>query len=463
LVAKAQSATVQAAAGWPQKIAGRITGTPAAADLDGNGKLELVLPVWSSDGAAQLMAYEHDGKPVRNWPVVFFTAEQTKQRHPASPHVSWFGSPSAMDLDRDGTDEIVMPLPDGEPRGIRILFGGGEPWPWTFNAPADPWVSVPLVDLNNDRVVDLILGQVHTTVQNKPVPGWPETRMLHGYAPCVGDADGDGDLEFYQPDYQNHWHLEGQPAANSLSGYDHQGNALPGWPQKIAGIAMYPVMGDVWGDGRMEVCVTDSKGQIHLWTDDGKPLPSTHRSGEYSSVFKEGGAYYGQPTLADLDGDGKAEIIMRNGNTGALHAWRGDGSSVTSEANAQVSPEKQNTDGVLVLLERSGLGRQVTVADLDGDGEMDLFTGEHWVRWRPGTAARVQRITPPGAPSPSTVPIIADLNRDGMAEVVIGTADGHLHVINAGKGYKPEWMQWVTLGGNFRRTGAWHSPLKRKP
>jgi hypothetical protein len=232
LVAKAQSATVQAAAGWPQKIAGRITGTPAAADLDGNGKLELVLPVWSSDGAAQLMAYEHDGKPVRNWPVVFFTAEQTKQRHPASPHVSWFGSPSAMDLDRDGTDEIVMPLPDGEPRGIRILFGGGEPWPWTFNAPADPWVSVPLVDLNNDRVVDLILGQVHTTVQNKPVPGWPETRMLHGYAPCVGDADGDGDLEFYQPDYQNHWHLEGQPAANSLSGNDHQGNAYPAGRRK---------------------------------------------------------------------------------------------------------------------------------------------------------------------------------------------------------------------------------------
>jgi hypothetical protein len=23
-----------------------------------------------------------------------------------------------MDLDRDGTDEIVMPLPDGEPRGF---------------------------------------------------------------------------------------------------------------------------------------------------------------------------------------------------------------------------------------------------------------------------------------------------------------------------------------------------------
>jgi hypothetical protein len=154
---------------------------------------------------------------------------------------------------------------------------------------------------------------------------------------------------------------------------------------------------------------------------------------------------------------------MRNGNTGALHAWRGDGSSVTSEANAQVSPEKQNTDGVLVLLERSGLGRQVTVADLDGDGEMDLFTGEHWVRWRPASTARVHRMTPPGAPSPSTVPIITDLNRDGIAEVVLGTADGHLHVINTGKGYKPEWMQWVTLGGNFRHTGAWHSPLKRKP
>jgi hypothetical protein len=192
---------------------------------------------------------------------------------------------------------------------------------------------------------------------------------VHGYAPCAGDADGDGDLEFYQPDYQNHWHLPDQPPANTLSGFDHQGNALPGWPQKIAGIAMFPVMGDVWGDDKMEVCVTDSNGQIHLWTHDGKPLPSTQRSGEYSSLFKKGGAYHGQPTLADLDGDGKAEIIMRNGNTGALHAWRGDGSAVTSDATAKTSPAGESTDGILAPLRRDGLGRHVTVADLDGDGE----------------------------------------------------------------------------------------------
>jgi hypothetical protein len=460
--AASQSATEHIKVGWPQQIKGRITGAPAAADLDGDGKLEVVVPVIGNDGAAQLFAYHHDGKVVRNWPVVFFTAQQMNERKKARNYLVWFSSPSVMDLDRDGTDEIVIPLPEGEPRGVRILFGGGEPWPWPINAPADPWVSVPLVDLNNDRVIDLVLGQVHTSVQNKPIPGWPETRMLHGYAPCVGDADGDGDLEVYQPDYQNHWHLPDQPPANSVSGYDHQGNALSGWPQKISGIAIYPVMGDVWGDDKMEVCAVDSAGQMHLWTHDGQALPSTRATGEFSSVFKTGSRYANEPTLADLDGDGKAEIIVYDSSIGSIRAWRGDGSSVVppSATKADGAPQAVS-DGILARLPGYDGRVHVTVADLGGDDEMDLFVGRYWVRWKAGTAARVTEMAPRTVLATTTA--ISDLDRDGLADVVFGTSEGQLYVFETGKGYKPEWMQWVTTRGNFRHTGAWHSPLKRRP
>ena len=60
----------------------------------------------------------------------------------------------------------------------------------------------------------------------------------------------------------------------------------------------------------------------------------------------------------------------------------------------------------------------------------------------------------------ATTAAITDLNRDGIADVVFGTSECQLHVFHTAKGYKPEWLQWVTDRGNFRHTGAWRSPSK---
>ncbi|MDQ3815115.1 MAG: VCBS repeat-containing protein, partial [Armatimonadota bacterium] len=313
------------AQGWPQILPGSVTGTPVAADLDGDGKLEVVAPVMHRGGkalhpqpdiAAQIFAFRADGIPAPGYPVVLVTAAQRLERRPkgsTSLGANWFSSPSVADLDGDGADEIVIPIP-GEypfPRQVRILYLDGADWPWTLSdSPADPWDCVPLVDINNDKEMDIICGSVLTTVKNRPIPGWPPERKLQGgYAPCIGDADGDGDLEVYHPFYEKDWHLPGAPKNGTLGGFDHQGHKLPGWPQKVGNLALYPVMGDVTGDEKMEVCAADAHRNIHLWTWDGQPLPATQPRGEYTSVFKSGiGSWTGSVTLADLDGDNKAEI-----------------------------------------------------------------------------------------------------------------------------------------------------------
>ena len=70
----------------------------------------------------------------------------------------------------------------------------------------------------------------------------------------------------------------------------------------------------VGGDYHLEIAAINVRGQLHLWTWDGRPLPATHAVGEFDSVFQEGlGA--DRVTPSDLDGDGIAELIVFDKNT----------------------------------------------------------------------------------------------------------------------------------------------------
>jgi hypothetical protein len=455
------------ATGWPVIVPGSVTGAPTPADLDGDGKLEIVVPCEyrpsysysktvahpQPDLAGQVFAFHLDGTPVPGWPVVLMKTEERRAYREGMLAAkrggvidNWSSSPSVLDLDRNGADEIVIAAPSGGSPKINVLWGDGTPWPWLISeASADPWASVPLVDMNNDGEADLIIGNLPYTITNKLVPGWSrEYSMSNSYSTCVGDADGDGDLEIYCT----------HKAMKTFRGFDSQGEELPGWPQPVGTLILYPVMGNVTGDDKMEVCGVDQDGQIHLWTWDGKPLPSTRAIGEYSSVFKTGYSSghtgWTPPTLADLDGDGKAEIIVFDEGKRTLRGWHGDGRGVIGDKE----------DGTIVRLSNARCWGGVTVADLGGDGEMDLFVGTYWIRLARDGQVSVTEMFPGPAPS-TTHCSITDLEHDGVADILFGLTDGQVFVYNTGKAYKAEWMQWETAHGNFRRTGAWQLPQAR--
>jgi hypothetical protein len=331
---------------------------------------------------------------------------------------------------------------------------------------------MPLIDLEGDGIVDLVSRGILTSVRGTPIPGWPAERMWeYGFAPCVGDADGDGEPELYHPSYVHD---------NQIGGYDAQGHPLPGWPQKVGRQCLFPpAMGDVTGDGRMEVVAADQFGLIHVWTWDGRPVPGAHAierhyrretapdegkhvTLQFNSVLKEGIPAYASmasPTLADLDGDGTAEIVVFDGT--ALRAWHGDGRPVAGEDGVVVCVPLARVEvevGEGAASERlHPAGAGVTVADLGGDGVMDLFVGSYWVRLAKDGSATVTEMLPKPAPC-STASTITDLDGDGRAEVVFGLLDGRLFVYETREACRPAWMQWPTANGNFRRTGAWRRP-----
>ena len=126
---------------------------------------------------------------------------------------------------------------------------------------------------------------------------------------------------------------------------------------------------------------------------------------------------YGAPTPADLDGDGRMEIVVGT-SVGFLYVLRGEDGSVVRGWPKQMGE----------------IQGQVAVADVDGDGEPELvaadtrgsvaaFRASGEEVWETHLASLIaQGVT------------IGDVDGDGRMEVVVGTSSGAVHVLRGDTG-----------------------------
>ena len=350
------------------------------------------------------------------------------------------------DFDGDGTDDIVTAMP--RPDHIRAFWGDGEriQWPvFQTQQVADLWTSVPIADIDGDGDWDFVSGRILMDCLGRAPRTWPFSRQfVGGYQSCIGDADGDGDLEVFHAPF---WGVPDGPGQKqgTLGGFDHFGNALPGWPVEYQGGGLYPVMGDVWGDEKKEIIAADS-GQIQIWSLDGRAVEGAANA---EAIRCENDTFF---ALADCTGDGKAEIFFFDQRARALRVLNGAGQPVAGQSSLVAAlPE-------LPAFFNNG----IAVADLGGDGEMDVFIGAFWIRWKPGQPAKINALldeNPQIAGSPS----ICDLDGDSKAEILLGSVDGRVWVYQTGAELKAQWLHWATQGGNFRHTSCWENPAKIKP
>ncbi len=205
--------------------------------------------------------------------------------------------------------------------------------------------------------------------------------------------------------------------------YTKDGSELEGWPQSTLGMPgtswnwAPPSVGDIDGDGEPEIVVNTLNGVTWAWHVDGTEVrdgdadPATHgvfyyRPGSTWEWMMSG------PSLADLDGDGAKDVIFgtKSDNTGLnrIMAVRYDGTDVPGFP--------YNTYG--------DIGGNVSIADLNRDGMKEVVI---WDQSKRVYVVQADGTNYPGFPyntgigatmSWVTTPALGDLDDDGELEIV---------------------------------------------
>jgi len=278
------------------------------------------------------------------------------------------------------------------------------------------------VDLNQDGHVDLLVGG------RKPASGYrvewgdgkghwrtqagPETSM-EPRAFAVNDVDGDGNLEtliggqgdqkglqIWKFDAGGEWHLQSAPTKSG----------------EFRDVALVDVNEDGWPDVVAARVDSEAEGGIYVWLNNG-------RGGWIRDIGPMVEGVFTDLALADVNTDGHVDIIasrrggygpqrLSNGHwrqVGGVQIWYGDGSG-------RWEPE---------YLPAESDAESVTVADVNGDGRLDIAAGLYqqgivlWLGGRNGWEK--QRVIDQGTWGTLRV---GDLDGDGHRELVAASRDG---------------------------------------
>ncbi len=233
-----------------------------AADLDGDGDVEVIADVAVVNGV--------DGSHVA-------------QLSPQSS--SCWRSPVVADIDLDGQQEILLGNSVFSPSGTIEWSGSG--------SGTSCFAAVAQLDSDAEAEVILSFGSSVTIYQHDGTRGASKSlAVANPGPPCVGDIDGDGQAEFIAPN------------GSSISAFEHDGTAK--WTATMrdnSGAAGCSVF-DMNGDEVYEVLFADEQA-LRLY--DGVSGRVLYENTSHGSV-----TYFEIPTVADVDNDGSAEMLVAN-------------------------------------------------------------------------------------------------------------------------------------------------------
>jgi hypothetical protein len=207
------------------------------------------------------------------------------------------------------------------------------------------------------------------------------------------------------------------------------GALLPGWPRSVGDSILGAITsGDLDGDGVPEIVVT-SVNQF---------VTAFHANGSVMWRYNNDDSIFSGAVIADLNGDGRMEVVIGGDSTASQYYWAGGRITVLSADGRREWVKK--TDQVI--------WSSPSVADLYGNGKLDIIVGTGYFYPQPPNGTfpgdQVYALDANGntlwtyatSTNPAvdarvySSPAIADLNGDGILDVVIGDSQGRIHAIS---------------------------------
>ena len=135
------------------------------------------------------------------------------------------------------------------------------------------------------------------------------------------------------------------------------------------GIYAAPTFADIDGDGDLDAFVGNYHGNTLFYRNSGTATAPSLHLGSHQSLRTDECGKYAAPTFADIDGDGDLDAFVGN-SAGNTLFYRNSGTASCSQPSP---PEATNPFG----LTNVGVLAAPTLADIDGDGDLDAFVGNN--------------------------------------------------------------------------------------
>jgi hypothetical protein len=440
------------------------------------GGIELCKPTFvdiDADDDLDMFIGGEDGR------ISFFRNDGTKEQsrwsfmsdHYDSIEVGEKSAPFFADIDDDGDFDLFV----GNAEGMIVFYqNDGDP-----NSPL--WVritdnyesidvgkrSVPFfVDIDADSDLDLFIGEelgginFYQNVGTKENPLWNLVTEDYGSidigagsAPHFADIDSDADFDLFigeDPGNINFFRNVGNPDSAEWDPITSNYNSIN------MGRYSFPAFVDIDNDFDLDLFVGQGEGKICFYRNDGSPwLPNWSFVTENYNFIDLGG--YTKPALADIDGDGDFDLFI--GDTlGNINFYR-------NEVIGPVTSWTLVTENYYAIEAQDF--SQPTFADIDGDGDSDLFVGKD--------DGRIEFYRNMGSPySPSWIlvsdnyqsievggyssPAFVDIDADSDFDLLIGETYGRISFYrNNGTPQEPSWTS-IPEKYNFIDVGMYSVP-----